>query len=63
MEAISQSDFVAMAVTSGGGHVGHLRGFNPFSTPYYIEMFLNFANAVLQHQNELPYEAYCDTSD
>jgi len=54
MEAISQSDFVALAKTLGGGHVSHLCGLNPFTTPYYIDMFIDYANSVLKHQKELP---------
>ena len=54
VEAISQSDFVALAKTSGGGHVSHLCGLNPLGTPYYVDMFIDYANSVLRHQKELP---------
>ena len=54
LEAISQSDFVALAMTSGGGHASHLCGMNPLSTPYYVDMFLHYLTAVIEHSAELP---------
>ncbi|CAK8693904.1 unnamed protein product [Clavelina lepadiformis] len=53
-DEISSTDYVALAVTSGGGHVSHLCGANPYTTPYYVTMFVDYVQAVLSHLDELP---------
>uniref|UniRef100_H2YKM8 Serine aminopeptidase S33 domain-containing protein n=1 Tax=Ciona savignyi TaxID=51511 RepID=H2YKM8_CIOSA len=50
---VSATDHVVLAVTSGGGHVGHLSGANPFNTPYYIDVITDYVTAVFNHEKDL----------
>ena len=54
VDAISRSDYVSLALTSGGGHVSHLCGINPYNTPYYIEVAVDFLCAAVNNPDDLP---------
>jgi len=45
-DTIMKCDYVALAVTSSGGHVAHLQGKNPLAKPYYVDMMMQFIEAV-----------------
>nr|CAB3219657.1 abhydrolase domain-containing protein 3 [Phallusia mammillata] len=53
-QEMAQTDYIAIAITHGGGHVGHLQGINPLSTPYFVEMMMDYFTAVFNHSDELP---------
>nr|XP_002127021.1 phospholipase ABHD3 [Ciona intestinalis] len=50
---VKETEYVALAVTSGGGHVSHLSGANPFTTPYYIDVISDYMTAVFEHGTDL----------
>ena len=54
LDAISRSDYVSLALTSGGGHVAHLNGINPYNTPFYVEVAVDFLHAVANNTQDLP---------
>lgn len=54
LDAISRSDYVSLALTSGGGHVAHLCGLNPYNTPYYIDVAVDFLHAAINNPDDLP---------
>lgn len=54
LDAISRSDYVSLALTSGGGHVAHLNGVNPYNTPLYVQVAVDFLHAANNHSDDLP---------
>jgi len=54
LQEISRTDYVALAMTNGGGHVAHLQGLNPMSKPFFCSVFMDFVRGVFMHGDELP---------
>jgi len=54
LDAISRSDYVSLALTSGGGHVAHLNGINPYNTPFYVQVAVDFLHAAANNTQDLP---------
>jgi len=52
-ETICQSDYLAISVTNGGGHVSHLQGLNPLNPPYYLKIMKEYADAVFTCLSEI----------
>lgn len=52
-ETICKSNYVAMILTSGGGHVAHLQGSSPFDTPYYVTVLTDYLRAIDENHVEL----------
>ena len=49
MEGARRSEFVMIALTSHGGHMGFIEGVYPRHTSYMFRVFAQFAAAMVQH--------------
>lgn len=52
LKEISESKYVALALTQYGGHIGYLEGVFPFKTSYIDHVFRDYIYAIVKYKED-----------